>query len=59
MFRRPPSDLRVAIESARPLGTYAPGDEVTMTIKTTDKTGAPVPAALAVTVLDESVRVDG
>jgi alpha-2-macroglobulin-like protein len=46
-------DLRVAITADR--GSYAPRDRVKLTVRTTDPSGAPVPANLALAVVDETV----
>lgn len=53
VYRHHGRDLEVTIESDR--GSYNPRDEVTLTVRTRDADGAPVPADLALAVRDDTV----
>ena len=46
---------RLDVEVSTDKETYAPRDKVTLTIKTSSPSGAPVPADLAVSVVDDTV----
>jgi hypothetical protein len=53
VFRQPDESLRVAVETKRP--SHVPGEKVTLTVKTTDAEGNPVPGVVGLTVTDDSV----
>lgn len=53
VFRAPAESLRVDVEADR--DSYVPGDEVSLTVKTTDGDGKPVGAVVGLTVTDDSV----
>jgi uncharacterized protein YfaS (alpha-2-macroglobulin family) len=53
LFRRPDRNLNIELSTKR--DRYTPGDEVTLTVKTTDASGDPVPAVVGLTATDESV----
>ncbi|RMH45321.1 MAG: hypothetical protein D6689_00150 [Deltaproteobacteria bacterium] len=53
VYRGRGQDMRVAIEPDRE--SYAPRDRVTLTVRTTGLDGKPVPADLAVAVVDDTV----
>jgi len=53
VYHRAGADLRVELSTDQP--TYTPRDRVKLRVKTTDASGKPVAASLAVAVVDESV----
>jgi hypothetical protein len=53
VYRR--SDRRLDVRMDSGLGEYSPGQKVKVALHTYDETGAPVPAALGVSVVDEGL----
>ncbi|MEZ4322582.1 MAG: MG2 domain-containing protein [Myxococcota bacterium] len=53
VYRNRGQDLKIAITTDRE--QYGPRDEVVVKVKTTDPSGEPVPAALALSVVDDAV----
>ena len=49
------SDRKLNVKMDYGLGEFAPGQKVRVALKTTDESGAPVPAALGVSVVDEGL----
>ena len=52
VYRNPGRDLQIAIQADR--ASYSPRDEVVLTVRTTDASGAPVPAEVALSVADDT-----
>ncbi|TNE87308.1 MAG: hypothetical protein EP330_19010 [Deltaproteobacteria bacterium] len=53
VYRNPGRDLRIALTADR--NSYGPRDEVVLAVQTTDPSGKPVPAEVALSVVDDAV----
>jgi hypothetical protein len=53
VYRNPGKDLRISMKADKP--SYGPRDEVVLSVSTTDPSGDPVPAQLAIAVANDEV----